>query len=155
MCTGARYLSGYIRDNESKRGWLKYHTETWERNICTISKIADKYPQEIYAVVVCTIQSEWIFIKLVTSNIGDTFVVVEKMIWKTFLPHLFFKNTKSLSPIIGTLSTIIVSKYGLVLLDPVISANEKYLSLQWASVELIRDVAGWGEFSNSDHLLML
>ena len=63
VCKGARYLGSYIRDDDSKRDWLKKCTETWERNIFTISKTAGKHPQEIYAAVVCAIQSDWIFIQ--------------------------------------------------------------------------------------------
>ena len=49
VCTGARYLGGYIKDDESKRDWLRKRTLTWEKNINTISKTMGKYPQEIYA----------------------------------------------------------------------------------------------------------
>ena len=56
VCTGARYLGGYIGDDESKRDWLREHTLTWGENINTINKTVGKYPQEIYAAVVCAIQ---------------------------------------------------------------------------------------------------
>ena len=58
VCTGARYLGGYIGDDESKTDWLRESTLTWERNINTISKTVGKYPQESYAEVVRAIQSE-------------------------------------------------------------------------------------------------
>ena len=41
VCMGTRYLSSYIGDDESKRGWLRERTETWEKNICTIRKNAN------------------------------------------------------------------------------------------------------------------
>ena len=59
---------------------------------------------------------------------GDAFAGVEKMIQKTFLPRLFFGKSKTLSPIIGTLSKMSLNKYGLGLLNPVTSAKKKYLS---------------------------
>ena len=68
---------------------------------------------------------------------GDTFAGVEKMIWETCLPRLFFVKTKSLSPIVLTLSTMLANKFGLGLLNPVTSVKKKYLSLQRASTELI------------------
>ena len=55
MCTGARYLGGFIGDDEYKRDWLKDRTETWERNIHMISKNSDKCPQESYSSLVCEI----------------------------------------------------------------------------------------------------
>ena len=69
------------------------------------------------------------------------------------MPRLFFGKSKSLSPILGTLNTILVNKYGLGLLNPVTSTNEKYLSSQRAITEFIRGMKGEGNFSNSDHLL--
>ena len=52
VCMGARYLGGYIGNNESKRNLLRKCTLTWEKHINTISKTAGKYPQESYATVV-------------------------------------------------------------------------------------------------------
>ena len=34
--TGARYLGGYIGDDDSISDWLREHTVTWENNINTI-----------------------------------------------------------------------------------------------------------------------
>ena len=56
VCTGARYLGGYIGDDKSKRDWPRERTLTREKNISTISETAGKYPQESYAVVVRAIQ---------------------------------------------------------------------------------------------------
>ena len=80
VCTGARYLCGYIGDDKSKRDWLTNCTEMWERNICTISETMGKYPQESYAALVRAIQLDWIFLQCVTNNMGDVFSGVETMI---------------------------------------------------------------------------
>ena len=64
--TGARYLGGYIGDDESKCDWLKQCTLTGEKNINTISQTVGKYHQDSYAAVVHAIQSEWIFLQRVT-----------------------------------------------------------------------------------------
>ena len=77
------------------------------------------------------------------------------MIQETLLPHLFFGNTKSLSPIVGAISTMPVKKFGLGLLNPVTPAQDKYLCSQRGSAELVWAVTGEGEFSNADHLRML
>ena len=57
VCMGARYIGGYIGDDESKCNWLIERTLMWERNINTISETAGKYPQDSYAAVVLVIQS--------------------------------------------------------------------------------------------------
>ena len=48
-----------------------------------------------------------------------------------------------------------VKKSGLGLLNPVMSAKEKYISSQRGSAELIWAVTGEGALSNADHLLAL
>ena len=117
VCMGAHYLGGYIKDDNSKRDWLRECTLTWENNISTISETAGKYPQESYAEVIRAIQSEWIFLQRVTWDTGYAFMGVKKMIRETFLPRFFFGKTKTLSPIVGDLSTIPFKKYGLGLLN--------------------------------------
>ena len=77
------------------------------------------------------------------------------MIRETFLPRIFFGKTKNLSPVLGALSTMLVRKARLVLLNPVMSAQEKYLSYTRRSSELTRDVTRRGEFSNTDQLQTL
>ena len=45
---GARYLGGYIGDDESKRDWLRERMLTWENNINTINKKRGKIsPREL------------------------------------------------------------------------------------------------------------
>ena len=80
MCTGARYLGGYIGDDDSKRDLLRERTLTWDKNINTISETAGKHPQESYAAVVCTIQLECISLQRVIWDTGDAFAGVENMI---------------------------------------------------------------------------
>ena len=77
------------------------------------------------------------------------------MLREIFLPRIFFGKTKTLSPIVGYLSTIPVRKAGLVILNTVTSDHDKYLSSTQGSAELIWAVTGGGGFSNADHLLIL
>ena len=77
------------------------------------------------------------------------------MSWETFLPHIFFGKTKTLSPIVGALNMMPFKKAGLGLLNPVMSSQGKYLSSQRGSKELVRVMTGGGAFSNSDHLWTL
>ena len=144
---GVCYLGGYIGDDKSKINCLRESTLIWKKDINTISETAGKYIQESYAAVVHEIQSEWIFLQRVTWDTGDAFAGVEKIIRKTFLPRLFFGNTKTLLPIVGALSNIPVKKPVLGILNPVTSEKEKYLSSQKGRAELIRAVIGGGAFS--------
>ena len=80
---------------------------------------------------------------------GDAFTGVEKMIWETFLHHLFFGKTKTLSPIVGTLSKMPIKVARLGLLNPVTLSKDKYLSYQRGSTELIKAVTGGGKISHT------
>ena len=128
---------GFIGDDKSKCDWLKNLTELWERNVHTIRKTAGKCTEESYTTVVSAIQLEWIFLQRITKNMGDVFAGMEKMLQESFLSYLFFVNSKSLSPIVGTISMIPVRKASMGLLNAVASASEKCLSLQRAIIELI------------------
>ena len=56
------------------------------------------------------------------------------------MPCLFFGKLKYLPSVIKSLSKFLVKKYGLGLQNPVTSANDKFLSSQHESTELIKDV---------------
>ena len=111
VCTGALYLGGYIGDDESKRECLKERTKIYEWNIFTIRETAGKYPKESYFAMVHAIQPAWIFLQHITTNTGDAFEGVEKMIGETFLHRILFRKIKYISPILGALSTMQVKKY--------------------------------------------
>ena len=64
------------------------------------------------------------------------------------LPLLLLGKTKTLSPIVGDISTMSVRKAKLVLLNPVTSDQEKYLSSTRGSAELVQDVTGGEGFSS-------
>ena len=90
-----------------------------------ISETERKYPQNSYTAVVRVIQLKLIFLQRVTWDTGDFFAGVEKMIHRTFLPRLFFRKTKTLSPIVGARSTMPFRKDILGHLNPVTSSQEK------------------------------
>ena len=69
-----------------------------------------KNRREMYPIKIRVIQLEFIFLQLVTMNMGYLFAGVEKLLRETFLPHIFFRKLKSLTPIVGTLITILVKK---------------------------------------------
>ena len=77
------------------------------------------------------------------------------MIRENFLLSLFFENTKTLSPVVGALSTMPVRKYGMGLLNTVMSDQDNYLSSTQGNAELTWDVTGGEELSNADHLRTL
>ena len=105
--------------------------------------------------MVCAIQSEWIFLQRVTWDTGDVFAGVDKMIRETFLPRLFFRKTKTLSSVVGALCTMPVKKSVMGLLNPVASAQEKFLRSTRDSAELLQVVPGGGGFSSANHLWTL
>ena len=45
VCTGTRYLGGYIGDNNYMSDWMRKRTLTWEKNNGMISKTAENIPR--------------------------------------------------------------------------------------------------------------
>ena len=123
VCTYASYLGGYIGDDVSKVNCIKNWMDKWERDICALRKMADKYPQESHAMATCTVQSGWIFLQYVTKDTGKAFKGLENVPQEIFLPHIFFGKSKTLPPIVGYLSKLPAKKYGLGLQNPVMSAK--------------------------------
>ena len=81
---GASFLGGYIGYDKSKGSWLKKKTEKWEKDICAITKTAEKYPKESYAMEVRMIQSEEMFLQPVTNDTVQAFTGLEKFSGKPF-----------------------------------------------------------------------
>ena len=55
----------------------------------TLSGVARKHPQSVYAGLQKSLQQEWAFVQQVTPGISDAFGPVEEEIAKAFLPTLF------------------------------------------------------------------
>ena len=87
--------------------------------------------------VVCAIQSEWIFLQSVTKYMGHSSVGVENLLRETFLTHILFGKSKTLSPVEGDLSTFPAKKSRKGLHNPVKSAEKKYTSFLPAICKLI------------------
>ena len=92
VCTGARYIRGYIRDDKTIGDWLKEIPEKWEREICALRKTTNKYPQERYAAVARVVQLEWIFLQCMTKEMAKDFTGMGKVLQERFLPRIFFGN---------------------------------------------------------------
>ena len=123
--TDALCLGVFITYIKSKHYWLNVRIKTWGWKITNISEYAGKYPQESNVAVECAIQLEWIYLQHVMDNTRDVFASMEKLLQENFFPCLFLGKSKSLTPLIGTLSTVPVTKSVLGLQNPMTSANEK------------------------------
>ena len=97
--------------------------DKWERDICALSKMADKYPQESYAALDLAVQSERIFLQCLTKYTGQVFKNTEKFLQETFLPFLLFGKPKTSPPIVRSLTKFPVKKSGLSLHNPMTSAK--------------------------------
>ena len=73
---------------------------------------------------------------------------------KKFVSLLFGKS-KYLTPLIGTISEILVKKDGLGLQNPMTSVENNCPSFKLVGMELNRAMTGEGELSIADHLLSL
>ena len=152
MYTGARYLGGYIGDGYYKHNCLKERTSTWERNIRNISNsIHEISPGDIYH----SGTHEPIRVDIYKTchhryngHIGGS---GDDDLRNLFASYFLWKE-KPLSPILGNISTMLVKKSVLGLLNKVMLANEKYLSSQKTRVDLIKAVTGGVTFKGGDKL---
>ena len=76
--------------------------------VCTGAYKCEWLKVRSYATMVRGIHSEWIFLQRVMHDMGDAFAGVEKLLRETFLHRLFLRKQKYLTPIIGTLCTMLV-----------------------------------------------
>ena len=76
----------------------------------------------------------------------------EKVLQENFLPSNLFGKSKTLPPIVGSLSTSTVKKYVLGLQNTLTPAKDKCNSLLHTSCEMIGAVTGKQYFSNADNI---
>ena len=91
---GTRYLGGCIGDNVSKGDCPKIPTEKWERYICALRKMVDKYHQGVYATLARAVQLGWILLQRVTKDTGQAFTGQEIFLLENFLPRFSLENRK-------------------------------------------------------------
>ena len=58
----------------------------------------------------CAVQSEWICLQCVKKYETKAFAALGKVLRETFLPRLFFGESKNLPPSVGALSMFLVNK---------------------------------------------
>ena len=83
---------------------------------------------------------------------GQEFAGVEKVMREMFLPRLFFRKSKNLPPVVGTISMLPLKKDGMGLHKPVTPAVYKYINFIHAIYDLVGAVMGEREFSTADHI---
>ena len=114
--------------------------------------MAEKYPQEIYSLADCAVQLEWTFLQRVIKNKKQVFPGLGKKSRKPFCLVFYLEISKNFLPILGALSALPVTKFGVGLQHPVTSAKLKDNSLLHASCKLIVAVKGERDFSTADYI---
>ena len=154
VCTGAPYLEGYIGDNKSKRDWLRERSDVGEEYQHDQRNRGEISPGELRLSGTCNpIRIDFFS----TRHLGHRRLVRgsgEDDSINLFASSFLQKDENPL-PVVGAISTMLVRKAGLGLLNPVTSVQDKYLSSTQGSAELILAVAGGGGFCNYDHLRTL
>ena len=75
-----------------------------------------------------------------------------KVMRETFLPCLLFRKSKTRPPVVGSLSTFQLNKFGMGLRNPMMSEKDTDNSFLCAICELIGAVTGKQEFPTDDHI---
>jgi hypothetical protein len=150
VCTGERYLGGFIGETQERDKWLKGKTDAWENSIQQLSDVAGAYPQSAYAGLQKSIQAEWTFVQRVVRGVGPKFDGVRDKMRSTFLPALLKTSITDGDPILN-LACLPVKNAGLALPNPVESAEANFRASEVANSHIIQVMRKKEIFSLQDH----
>jgi hypothetical protein len=151
VCSGHRYLGGFIGDTASRDDYISSKISSWTQTVKQLSMVAlEKYSHSAYTGYTKSLQHQWTFLQRVIPNIDAHFQPLEEMITSSFLPALFGKSQDSISDI-RTLLALPVKLAGLAVPDPVSTCAANYQSSTVMSSHLLLAVQEKITFNFQDH----
>ena len=115
----------------------------------TLQGVSHKHPQSAFSRLQKPLQQEGVFLQQVTPGIGDAFGPVEKPLRETFLPAIF-KGLVEGAPE-KELTCLPVKQAVLALLDPTLTAPEKWTASCVIIGHLVAALRVHVEFRSADH----
>jgi len=67
---GQRYLGGFVVSDEEKVAWLHESCRKWASAVGTFAKLADRWPQTVYAGLNFILQNQWQYVQRVVMGPG-------------------------------------------------------------------------------------
>ena len=85
---GAQYFRGYVSVANGRAKWLEEQVETWQHGVQRLAMVAQRFPQNTYAGLTKSLQSEWQYLQRVVSGLRESFGLVMAALRDKFLPAL-------------------------------------------------------------------
>jgi hypothetical protein len=147
---GARYLGGFIGEEDARREWLREKAEVWKEAVLDLASAAPNFPQAAYSGLQKSLQQEWQFVQRVTKNIGPEFESVEQALSETFLPTLFGDDYGDDDPR-RDISCLPVKWAGLAIPNPTSAADANYEASILVCSHILAAFRGVEEFRSAKH----
>ena len=133
---GARYIGAFAGSRDARLEWLRPQIDQWVYGIERLAMVARTRPQEAFAGLTRSLQSEWTYAQRVCPDLSDEFEPVEQALRETFLPALLGETggiDNSLRELLG-LST---KSAGAGIRDPRTRADAEFRASRECSEELV------------------
>ena len=121
--------------------------------MATLTRVAFRRPQTIYAGLKKSFHQEWAFVQCVTPYIGVAFQVVEDALRDIFLPSLFQEFTTYIPG--REITSLMVEQVKIALPNPTWTAGANWMSSCVITGHLIAALHGTAKFRSGDHALLI
>jgi hypothetical protein len=152
ICSGHRYLGGFVGDSASRKEYVSSKISTWVQTVGQLSMVAsEKYSHSAYTGYTKSLQHQWTFLQRVVPNIDDMFQPLEDMINSSFIPALFGTSTQESVDDLRPLLALPVKLAGLAVPNPVSTCAGNYQNSTVMSSHLLLAVQEKIPFSFQAH----
>jgi len=125
VCSGHRYLGGFIGESHKLDFWLLPKIDHWLLGIHQLTQAAQQYPHAAYAALQRSLQMEWQYLQWVVKDCKPFFSPLKDALFTDFLDACFSTPLAASDPC-KALAPLPVKLSGLAIYDPLASAYRNY-----------------------------
>ena len=148
---GHAYLGGFIGSAATKNEWLEDKITTWIAAVKTLSLIAARWPQSVYAEFTFCLQNEWQYVQRVLTDVGRAFDPLERAIRKYFLPALIGIPAAEIDPDFRDLLTHSVKLGGIAVRNPTDTPSHNIKTFMATTKHLVDSLVDGTPFNPNAH----
>ena len=124
ICTGTRYLGGYIGCEDGRDKYITKKVLSWESTVRELAMVANQhYPHSAYTGLTKSLQHQWTYFQRVIPNIAHLFDPVENAITGSFIPAIY---GETVGDSIRLLASLPVKYAGIAITNPVATSQANY-----------------------------
>ena len=149
ICTGTRYLGGYIGCEDGRDKYITKKVLSWESTVRELAMVANQhYPHSAYTGLTKSLQHQWTYFQRVIPNIAHLFDPVENAITGSFIPAIYGESVRDS---IRLLASLPVKCAGLAITNPVSTSQANYNASTLVCSHLPQAIQGKSEFYELVH----